>query len=195
MHPERQAPEYLVDEQPGRPLVACVVDLQDANSGAVVDGRELIQAAPGPRDPLKELHVQLQAVTGLRFLIALPALTVPLVLLIRREPRHAMPRQDAVYRGTCDGNLMEAMQVRGDPARSEMIVLAQVENFADDLTSRGAGRMLRRARTVAEAGVTVLGVPFPPFIERFTGNPEVTAHAGDVSIIARSPQEPQSPGC
>jgi hypothetical protein len=59
------------------------------------------------------------------------------------------------------------MQVCRDAAGSEMIVLAQVENLADDLARRGAGRMPRRSRPVAEAGVPVLGVPFPPFVERF----------------------------
>ena len=60
------------------PLIAGVVDLQDPHAGAIVDGRELIQPAVRPRDSLQELHVQLQPVTGLRLLIALPALAVRL---------------------------------------------------------------------------------------------------------------------
>ena len=60
---------------------------------------------------------------GLRLLVALPALAVRLVLLIRREPRHAMPRQDAMHRGHRDRDLVEATQVRRDAACAEVIVL------------------------------------------------------------------------
>jgi hypothetical protein len=49
------------------------------------------------RSPLWELHVELEPVTGLGLLVALPALAVRLALLIRWEPRHAVPRQHAVH--------------------------------------------------------------------------------------------------
>jgi hypothetical protein len=65
-------------------------------------------------------------VAGLRLLTPLPALAVRLVLLIRRQPSHAVPRQDAMHRGDRDGDLVEPMQVGRDPASPEVIVLAQV---------------------------------------------------------------------
>src|SRR5262249_32455983 len=152
-----------------------VVDLQDANPGAIVDRRELIQPAARARDPLEKLHVQLQSVTGLGLLVALPALAARLVLLIRRETRHAMPRQDAVHRGGRDSDLVEAMQIRRDPACAEVIVLAQIENFTDDLPRRCARRPLRCPRAITEAGVSVFDVTPLPLVERFPRDPEPTA--------------------
>ena len=43
----------------------------------------------------------------------------------------------------------------------------------------------RRARAIAQPGVTVLGVAPLPFVERFPGNPEATAYTGDVSLVGR----------
>ena len=91
VHAERQPPQDVVDEADRRALVAGVVDLEHANARAVVDGRELIEALSGARDPLEELHVHLQAVARLRLLVSLPALPVRPVLLIGRQPVHAVP--------------------------------------------------------------------------------------------------------
>src|SRR5262245_21918521 len=49
VHAEWESAEDLVDEQLGRALVARVVHFQDADPGAIVDGRELIEASPRPR--------------------------------------------------------------------------------------------------------------------------------------------------
>jgi hypothetical protein len=59
VHAKRQPADDLVDELHGRALVARVDDLQDANPRAIVNGRELIQPSPRPRDALQELHVRL----------------------------------------------------------------------------------------------------------------------------------------
>jgi hypothetical protein len=59
VYTERQPAHDLVDELHGRALGARVVDLQDANPGAIVDSRELIQAAPRTGDSLEKLDVQL----------------------------------------------------------------------------------------------------------------------------------------
>ena len=69
---EWQPTQDLVDEPDGRPLVAGVVDFEDANAGAVVNGGELIQPLLGTRNALEELHIQLQAMTWLRLFIARP---------------------------------------------------------------------------------------------------------------------------
>lgn len=120
-----------------------------------------------------------------RLLVAVPSPPVRLVLLIRREPRHAVPYQDAVHRGARDGDLVESTQVGRDPASSEVIVLAQIQDLADHLASGRARRMLRRPRTIAQASVTVLGVSLPPLVRRFAKHPEPPADAGDILLVSR----------
>jgi hypothetical protein len=111
---------------------------------------------------VQELHVQLQSVTGLRLLVALPALAVRLVLLIRREPTHAVPRQDAVHRGSRDGDPVEAMQVRRDPAGPQVIVL-NPEPTADpgDVSFVGACRKTRNRHAVNRT-CFALAIASPP---------------------------------
>ena len=146
-------------------MIAGVEHVEDADTRAIVDRRELIETAMRARDSFEEFHIELQSVAGLRLLVALPALPVRSVLLIRREPRHAVPRQDAVHRGYRDRDLVEARQVRGDATCSEVVVLPQIEDLADDLTRRRARRAMRRPRTIAQADVPVLGAPPFPFVE------------------------------
>jgi hypothetical protein len=88
-------------------------------------------------------------VARLGLLVPLPAFAVRVVLLIRREPRHTVPRQDAVHGGGRDDYPMEATQIRRDPAGAEVIVLTQVEDLADDLARGGSRRPLRRPRPIA----------------------------------------------
>src|SRR5262245_20339713 len=123
--------------------------------------------------------------TGLWLLVALPAFAMRLVPLIRWEPRHAVPRQDPMHRGDCNGDAVEPVQIRRDPPCSEVIVLAQVEDLADDLARGRSRRPLRCPRPIAQAGVSVLGVASLPFVKRLPGNPEAPAHAGDVSCVGR----------
>jgi len=52
----------LVEESDCRTLVAGIVDFQDSDPGAVVDGGELVEVLRRSRNALKELHVHLQAV-------------------------------------------------------------------------------------------------------------------------------------
>ena len=94
---ERQPAHDVVDKLHRRTLIARVVDFQDADPSAIVNGRELIQAAPRAGDSLEKFDVDLQAMAGLRLLVPLPAFPVWLVLLIRRQARHPRPRQDAVH--------------------------------------------------------------------------------------------------
>jgi hypothetical protein len=55
---------------------AAVVDLEHPNAGAIVDGRELVEAPPAARDAFEKLDVDLQPIAGLGILVALPALLV-----------------------------------------------------------------------------------------------------------------------
>ena len=95
--PEWEAFADLVQEADRRALIAGVVDLENAYTRAVVNRGELIQPFPRSWDALKELHVHLQAVPRLGFLVAFPALTVRLVLLIGWQPAHAVLDQDPVH--------------------------------------------------------------------------------------------------
>jgi hypothetical protein len=132
--------------------------------------------------------------TGLRLLIPLPAFPVRLVLLIRWQPRHPVPRQDAMPRRDGDLDLMKAQHVRRDPAGAEVIVLAEIHDLADHIARRRAGRAPRRSRAIAQAGVAVLGLTPLPFVERLARNPESPAHPGDVSLVGRPAQHSQPPG-
>jgi hypothetical protein len=186
-HAKRQAPHDLIDEEAGRTLVAGVVDLEHPNPGAIIDRGELIEAAARSGDALQKLHVQLQAVPRLRLLVALPAPAVRLVLLIGRQPAHAVPRQDAMDGRDGDGNPVEPLQVRRDPAGAEVIVLPQVQDLADHIGGGGPVRMMWRPRPIAQAGVAMLRVPPLPLVERFPGDPEPTADAGNIALVGRLP--------
>jgi hypothetical protein len=54
------------------------------------------------------------------------------MLLIRRQPRHPVSRQDSMHGGGRDRDLMKAREIGGDAAPAEMVVLPQVQNLADD---------------------------------------------------------------
>jgi hypothetical protein len=109
------------------------------------------------------------------------------MLLICGEPRHAVARQDAMHRRGRDLDPMEPVPVRRDPASAEVIVLAQIENFADDVARCGSRRMLRRPRAIAQAGIPVLDVTPLPLVEGLPRNPESTADTGDVPVVGRLP--------
>jgi hypothetical protein len=51
-------------------------------------------------DSHEEFHVQLQPLAGLRLLVSLSPLFVRAMLLVRRQPIHAVRTQDAMHPGT-----------------------------------------------------------------------------------------------
>jgi len=79
---KRQTANNFVGEANGRELVASVVDLQDPNPSAIVDGRKLIEPLLRAWDAFKKLHVHLKAMSWLRLLVTLPAPSVLAVLLV-----------------------------------------------------------------------------------------------------------------
>lgn len=123
---KRQAPTHFVDEADRGALVARVVDLQDPNPRAIINGRELIQSLARARNPLEELHIQLESMARERFLITLPSLPVWLMLLIGREPVHPVLAQNAVHRRARHRDLVEPLQIVGDLASPEMVGLPQI---------------------------------------------------------------------
>jgi hypothetical protein len=96
-----------------------------------------------------------------------------------------MFRQDPMHRRNGDRDPMKPVQVRRNPASAEVIVLTQIENFADDLLRGGPRRSPRRPRSVAQAGIPVLGVASLPFVEGFPGQPESPAHPRDILLVRR----------
>jgi len=192
---KRQALPDLIDEPDRRPLVACIVDLEDANAGAVIYGRELIQPFARARDPFKELHVELQPVSGLRLLVPLPALLVGLMFLVRREPWHPVALQDAMDRRTRDRDGVKPLQIVRDLAGSKVIVLPQVQNLADDVPACGAWRSVRRARPIVQARrAKFVKTPFP-FVKGLPRNPEMATGvrhiAGGLAGLLQHPEPPR----
>jgi hypothetical protein len=88
---------------------------------------------------LEELHVHLNAVPRYRLLVANPALPVRLVFLTRGKPTEPMLVEQALYRGSCDADVVEAFQVVANPACAEVIVLAEVEHLRDHRRRRSVG--------------------------------------------------------
>ena len=123
----------------------------------------------------------------LRLLVARPAVRVPPVFLIGRQPVHAVPAQNAMHRGTRDRQAVKPLQVIGNLARAEVVVLPEVEDLADDLCRRRPRRAVRRPGPVRQSGITVLVIPPSPFVERLSGNPEMPAGARHVAGTSRPP--------
>src|ERR1039458_5943767 len=78
---EGQLLEHVVDELDGGLLVEVVVDPEHPEPGAVVDGGELVVLLARAPDRRHELHVDLDPMTRLGLLVALPALLVAFVPL------------------------------------------------------------------------------------------------------------------
>jgi len=107
--------------------------LEYADARAVVDGGELIEPLSSPRDAFQELHVHLQPMPRLGFLVAFPPLAVRLVLLIRRQAIQAVLAQDPVHGRASDRHLVKASEVVADPARPEVVPLPQIQDLAHHL--------------------------------------------------------------
>src|SRR5262249_39579832 len=136
-------------------------------------------------DALEELHVHLQAMARLLLLVALPALLVLAVLLARGQPVHPVAPEDAVHRRGRDGHAVVALQVVGNPAGAEVVVLAEVEDLADHLAGRPTRWAMRPPRPVAQASGSVGLEASLPLVERLSRDAEVTARPGDVLGAAR----------
>jgi hypothetical protein len=78
---------------------------------------------------------------------------------------------------------MEPVQVGRDPACAEVIVLAEVENLADDLSRGGSRRPLQYTVPITQSGVSVFDVTSLPFVGCFPRDPEPTACSRDVPFV------------
>lgn len=86
----------------------------------------------------------------LPLLVALPALLVLSVLLVRRQTVHPILAKDAVNGRPSDGDLMEPLKVVGNLRWTEVVVLAWVQNLADLLPGRGPRGVVRSSRAVPQ---------------------------------------------
>ena len=87
--------------------------------------------------------------TRLGLLIPLPSFAVRLMLLIRRQPVQSMPLQDPMHGGAGDLYEMNPLQIRCNAGWPKVIVLAEVENFADYLARCRSRRTVRRPWSIA----------------------------------------------
>ena len=126
----------------------------------------------------------------LRLLVARPAVRVPPVLLIRRQPVHAVPAQNAMHGGTGHRQAVKPLQIIGNLPRAEVVVLPEVEDLAHDLCRRRPRGVVRRPGPVRQSGITVLVIPLSPLVERLPGNPEMPAGARDIAGTRRPPGAP-----
>ena len=106
------------------------------------------------------------------------------MLLIRRQARHPVARQDAMHRGGRDRDLMKAREIGPDAPRAEMIGLPEIQNFADDLRRGRPRRGMRDPGAIAQACVAVLVPASLPFVERLARDAEVPAGARNVVLVA-----------
>jgi hypothetical protein len=91
---------------------------------------------------LEELHVHLQPVAGLRLLVALPALSMRLMLLVRRKAPETVLLEDVLHRRSRDADAVKALEVIANLACAEVIVLAQVEHLRHNRAWRRVGRAM-----------------------------------------------------
>jgi hypothetical protein len=83
---------------------------------------------------LDELQVELDPVAWQRLLVALPALVVALVALGGQQAVHAKPLEDAPHARGAELDVVVALEVHRDLGRPEVVVLAQVDDLAHDLS-------------------------------------------------------------
>ncbi len=94
---ERQLLEDVVDELDRSLLIQALVDPQDPQSSAVIDGGVLVVLIAHSLDGLDELDVDLNRMARLLLLVALPAFTVALISLRRRQAVEVSPLEDPPY--------------------------------------------------------------------------------------------------
>ena len=107
---EGQFLEHVVNELDGRLLVQVVEHAEHSEPSAVVDGGELVVLLAQAADRGHELHVDLDPVTRLGLLVALPAVLVALVALRRRQAAQVEAFEDAPDPGGADLDLVVAVK-------------------------------------------------------------------------------------
>jgi hypothetical protein len=115
---------------------------------------------------------------------------VQLMLLIRRQARHPVSRQDAMHEGGRDRDLMKPREIGCDAPRAKMVLPSQVHDLADDLRRSRARRGMRDSGVIGPAGLRVLvEAPFP-LVERLARCAEVPTGARDIAVAGGPTQQP-----
>src|SRR5713101_8242094 len=91
---ERQLLDDVVDELDRGLLIQALIDPQDPQASAVIDGGVLVVLFAHSLDGLDELDVDLNRMTRLLLLVALPAFGMALVALRRRQAVEVSPLED-----------------------------------------------------------------------------------------------------
>src|SRR5215217_214307 len=118
---------------------------------------------------------------GRGLLIALPAPLVALVALGSREPVQAETLEDPPHARVRDGDVVVAGQVHRDLGRAEVVVLAQVEDLANDLGAGLVGVDPGAAGPIPQPVQAELVEAASPFVEHLAADAVVPAGQGDVA--------------
>ena len=121
---------------------------------------------------------------GSGLLIAFPAPVVALVALGGGEPVQVQALEDAPHARGADLHLVVALEVHRDLGRAEVVVLAQIEDLADDLGAGGVGTDLRPVRAVPEPVQAVLVIAATPGVEALAADAVVAAGQATLPVIS-----------
>jgi hypothetical protein len=166
LYAKGQPLQDVIDELNGGLLVEPVVDLEDPEPSAVVDCRVLVVPLAGAGERGYELDVDLDTVARLRFLIALPAILVPLVSLRAGQAIEAEAPEDSPDPTGADGDVVVALQIHRDPLRPEMVVLPKIGDLADHLLPGGVWAGVRALGTVPQTIVAELSIALEPDVKQ-----------------------------
>jgi hypothetical protein len=98
-------------------------------------------------------------------------------------------------RRTCHVDIVETMQIAGNPSRPKSVAFSQIQDLGNGRTGRSARTMQRRSGPIAQASLPVALVPSAPFVEGFARKTEIPAGLSYASgQVVGLPQELQPPG-
>ena len=145
---ETKEPDLILELRPRTVLlVELRVDPKHTESRAVIDRCELVVLLRlGAPDRLYELDVDLDVMARDLLLVTLPAFVVALVALAGRAGGSCRGASRSARPPSRDAHVVVALQVHRDLGRPEVVVLAQVEDLADDVDVGGVGLTFGRAR-------------------------------------------------
>jgi hypothetical protein len=99
------------------------------------------------------------------------------MFLIGRQPPQAMLAKQAMHRRTGNCHLVEASEVVRNPVGAEVILLAQIQDLADDLWRRGPGRAVRPPGAITESRISEGPMPTRSFVVGLARDAKVTVCA------------------
>jgi hypothetical protein len=103
------------------------------------------------------------------------------VPLVGRQPVQIEALEDPPHPRARDRDVVAAGQVHRDLRRTEVVVLAQVDDLADHVGVRCQWAAMRSAGSVTEPIDTVLVVAALPRVEALSADPVVAARTSDVA--------------